>query len=144
MPLHPDAYRLLRTNLEGIGEGQKVHAVHVGVLTVAQVDAINAARLRQGLNPIISEVLFVGGHIYRSRILRDRYTIEDVIEQMFNAMEAAAIVLDATHMTAMENPNPRADRYGNFVLDRVVFECSTRHPRPELFSIIPRGDKIKP
>jgi len=114
------------------------------MLSVAQVAAINANRVRLDLNPIIAEVLFVGGHIYKSRILRDGYAIEDVIDQISSAMEDAAIVLDAIHMTAMENPNPRADRYGNLVRDRAVFECSTRHPRPELFSIIPRGDKIKP
>jgi hypothetical protein len=144
MPLHPHGYDLLRANLEGIGERQKVRAVLVGVLTASQVSAINSTRLLQGLSPIISEVLFVGGHIYKSRILRDGYTIEDVIDQISNAMEDTAIVLEAIHMTAMENPLPRADRYGNFVIDRVIFECSTRHPRPELFSVIPRGDIIKP
>jgi hypothetical protein len=144
MPLHPEARDLLRANLEGIRDRKKVHAVPLGALTVTQVAAINAARVRLDLNPIIAEVLFVGGHVYRSRILGDGYTIEDVIDQISSAMEDAAIVLDAAHMTAMENPNLRADRYGNLVRDRAVFECSTRHPRPELFSIIPRGDKIKP
>lgn len=144
MPLHSNAYDLLRANLKGIRDRQRVHAVHVGVLTDSQVEAINAARVRQGLNPIIAEVLFVGAHVYKCRILGDGYTIEDVIDQITSAMEDAAIVLDAAHMTAMENPNLRADRYGNLVRDRAVFECSARHPRPELFSVIPRGDKIKP
>jgi hypothetical protein len=100
--------------------------------------------LTEGLPPIVEEVVFVGGHIYKSRIMGDGYTIEDVIDQIFSAMDCAAIVLDATHMTIMENPNPRLDRYGNLVRDRAIFECSTRHPLPELFSVVPKGDNIKP
>lgn len=96
------------------------------------------------LKPIIAEVVFVGGHIYKSRIVRDAYTIEDVIDQISSAMDEAAEVLDAIYMTILQNPNGRADRYGNFVRDRAILECSTRHPRAELFSIVPKGDKIKP
>lgn len=46
-------------------------------------------------------------------------------------------------MTAVENPVPRPDRYVNAVCDRAIFECSARHPRPELFSVVPRGDRLK-
>jgi hypothetical protein len=144
MPLHPNAYDLMRTNLDGIRDRQRVHPVPVGTLSVTQVDAINAGRIRLDLNPIIAEVLFVGGHIYRSRILRDGYTVDDVIDQISSAMQEEAVVLDVAYMTAIENPNLRPDRFGNLVRDRAVFECSTRHPRPELISIVPRGDRIKP
>jgi hypothetical protein len=144
VPLYANARDVLRTNLGRIKNGGKVHIVPIGTLTFTQLTQINASRLGQGLNPIAEEVVFVGGHIYKSRILRDGYTIEDVIDQIFNAMDSAAIVLDVTYMTAMENPNPRLDRYGNLVKDRAVFECSARHPLPELFSVIPRGDTIKP
>jgi hypothetical protein len=47
-------------------------------------------------------------------------------------------------MSAIKNPTERADRYGNQVRDEAVFECSTKHPRAELFSVVARGDKIKP
>jgi hypothetical protein len=47
-------------------------------------------------------------------------------------------------MTLMESRSPRADRYGNAVLDRVVFECTARYPRPELYSVIPKRDFKKP
>jgi hypothetical protein len=59
-------------------------------------------------------------------------------------MDASAIVVSPSKMAAMENPTPRADRYGNYVTDRVVFECSLRHPKPELFGVIPKGDAKKP
>jgi hypothetical protein len=90
-------------------------------------------------------VVFLGRHIYESRILRDGYTIDDVIDQIVSGMDPAAVVLHTPTMTAMENPISRADRYGNSkVYDRIIFECSARHPSLELYSVIPRGDRIKP
>jgi L-fucose mutarotase/ribose pyranase (RbsD/FucU family) len=89
-------------------------------------------------------VVFIGKHIYQNRIAKDGYTIEDVIDQITSAMHPDSLVLDTSKMTAMENPDLREDRYGNKVRDRAVFECTVRHPRPELFSVIPRGDLIKP
>lgn len=144
MPLYTNARDVIRTNLGRIRNKNKVHIVPIGTLTAVQLTTINANRLTEGLPPIVEEVVFVGGHIYKSRIMGDGYTIEDVIDQISSAMDCAAIVLDATHMTIMENPNPRLDRYGNSVRDRAIFECSTRHPLPELFSVVPKGDNIKP
>jgi hypothetical protein len=144
MPLYVNAGDSLRTNLERIRDGKKVHIVPIGVLTLEQLGAINAGRFVQDLDPIAAEVVFVGAHIYQRRIVGDGYTIDDVIEQISSAMDDAAIVLDAVNMTLLENPNRRADRYGNMVRDRAVFECSNRHPRAELFSVMPKGDKVKP
>ena len=47
-------------------------------------------------------------------------------------------------MTTLENPLGRADGYGNTVHDRAVFECTTKKPRAELFSVMPKGDSRKP
>lgn len=94
--------------------------------------------------PITAEVLFFGWHVYKSRIIRDGYRIAVVIDQIESAMKSGSVVLDSKHMTAIENPTPRADAYGNMVKDRAVFECTTHHPRPELFSVMPKGDTIKP
>lgn len=116
----------------------------VGTLTDTQLDAINDERRAHGYPPIVAEVVFIGRHVYESRILRDGYTIDDVIDQITSSMEAAAVVIQTPTMTAMENPVSRADRYGNAVRDRAVFECSGRHPRPELYSVMPKGDRIKP
>ena len=47
-------------------------------------------------------------------------------------------------MTVMQNRCPRQDRYGNCTIrDLAVFECTARHPRPELYSVIPKGDLQK-
>jgi hypothetical protein len=54
------------------------------------------------------------------------------------------LVLDSEKMTALESSVERRDKYGNCVKDRIILECTARYPRPELFSVIPKGDTIKP
>jgi len=144
MPLSDEACRLIRANLEDLQNGKRVKLVVIGELTEAQLRDINAQRHGPNHPPVVAEIVFVGHHIYKSRILQDGYTIDDVVQQIVSGMCSAAVVLRSPKMTAMENPNPRTDCYGNSVRDRVVFECSVRHPRPELFSVIPKGDCIKP
>lgn len=144
MPLSDDAPTRIRANLEQIGAGQRVRLITIGALTNDQLGAINTDRRGHGYPPIIAEVVFIGRHIYESRIIRDGYSIEDVIDQIGSAMCEAAIAITTATMTAIENPAPRSDRYGNMTRDRAIFECSARHPRPELFSVVPKGDRIKP
>ena len=144
MPLFNDAPALIRANLEEIQKGNKARLVAVGKLTCVQLDAINQERNARAHGPIVAEVVFIGRHIYQGRVVRDGYTIDDVIDQIASGMDSAAVVLQTPTMTAMENPVSRADRYGNLVRDRIVFECSARYPRPELYSVAPKGDRIKP
>jgi hypothetical protein len=144
MPLFENAADLIRTNLGRIRNRSHVHVVPIGTLTAVQLDAINRSRIAEGLTPIVEEVLFVGGHIYKSRIIGNGYTVEDVVDQISSAMDSASVVLVTDYMTAMQNPNARPDRYGSLVRDRAVFECSTRHPLPELLSVSPKGDAIQP
>jgi hypothetical protein len=143
MPLFSEAFALIRSNLEELQKANRVRLVAVGTLTDVQLDAINQERAPR-YPPMVAEVVFIGRHVYESRVVRDGYTIDDVIEQIASAMDSAAVVLKVPTMTAMENPSPRADRYGNSVRDRIVFECSARYPRPELYSVIPKGDARKP
>ena len=144
MPLFENAVALIRRQLEEIQNGNRVKAFPVGTLTPAQLGAINAVRHQGGYAPIIDEVLFLGQHVYGSRVVKDGYCIEDVIGQIVSAMDMNATVIATQKMTAMQNLTLRTDRYGNRVRDRVVLECTTRHPRPELYSVIPKGDVKKP
>jgi hypothetical protein len=59
-------------------------------------------------------------------------------------MDAASVLAPNPRMTVLQNPRGRADRYGNVVKDLAVLECTAHHPRPELFSVMPKGDKNKP
>jgi hypothetical protein len=145
MPLHKDAERLIRANLEICSQGKKPRLVVIGSLTQKQLDEINKERQTRNLLPMTSEVVFDGRHMYRSRCEDNGYTIDDVIEQIVSGMDAAAVVLAHTRMTTMTTTNPRKDKYGNTeILDQTVFECTVRHPRPELYSVIPHGDIIRP
>jgi hypothetical protein len=146
MPLYENAASLIRANLETIQSGRKVKAVAIGTLTDVQLEAVNRNRLAHNasLPLIVAEVVFIGAHVYRSRIERDNYTINDVVEQIVSAMSQDSALVGKLPMQAIENPTPRADRLGNTIHDRAVFECMSRHPRPELYSVIPKGDHIKP
>jgi hypothetical protein len=146
MPLYPQAIDLIRANLDQISKGYKVKPVAIGTLTTQQLSSINQHRQKQNpdLLPVVAEVIFLGSHIYQSRCVRDGYTHDDVIDQIVSAMDSASEMVGNLPMQAIENPNLRADRYGNLVHDRAVFECLSRHPRPELFSIMPKGDRNRP
>jgi len=134
----------MRINLERIRDGEYPKRIVIGTLTPTQLAAINAHKLKQDLPPIIEEIIFIGRHIYESRIEQDGYTIEDVLDQIYSGMESDSAIVEEGLMTGMRNPTKRADRYGNQVNDVVVFECSRFHPHPELYGAIPKGDMIKP
>jgi hypothetical protein len=144
MPLFPEAICLIRKQLHQIEAGERVKAVVVGTLTTEQLSAINNERQKENHPPVVAEVLFLGKHIYQSRVARDGYSIEDVIDQIVSAMSDTAVVSASPRMTCMQSIDYRADRYGNRVRDVAVFECTARHPRPEPYSVVPKGDLIKP
>ncbi|WP_219608316.1 hypothetical protein [Burkholderia gladioli] len=145
MPLYDNALYLIRGNLEEIRRGGKARAVTVGRLTDDQHEAVNAHRAAADLPPLEDpEIVFIGKHIYNSRIERDNYTIDDVIEQIASALAADAVVMASAKMTALESTTQREDGYGNSVRDRAVLELTQRKPRAELYSVIPKGDANKP
>lgn len=143
MPLTPEGIAAIRKNLEQIQKGgEKPKVVTVGFLTDVQLAAINAHRIAQELPPIVAEVVFIGKHVYASRITDNGYTIDDVIDQLTSAMDSLATVLPPSNWTTMQNPQERDDRYGKKVRDLATFECSSKHPRPELYSVSPKGDGL--
>ena len=145
MPLYQDAQYLLRANLEAIAKGDRVRPVTIGKLTDTQFEAINAYRASAGLpgleNP---EIVFLGKHLYNSRVKGDGYTIDDVMDQIESALAETAVAHLNPKMSALQAAVPRADRYGNMVLDRAILELTQRKPRAELFSVMPKGDTNKP
>ena len=144
MPLSDEGRLLVRSNLEALAAGRRVTLVVIGKLTAAQLGAINDKRVGHGYPAIADELVFIGQHIHNSRIVKDGYTIDDVVDQLASALSGPSAALDTSPMTSLESPTKREDGYGNSVRDRAVLECSVRHPRPEVFSIIPKGDWNKP
>jgi hypothetical protein len=71
MPLYRGARDLIRRNLEAIEADQRVLRITAGKLTKMQIGAVNAQQAADDLPLSIDELVFVGRHIYKSRILRD-------------------------------------------------------------------------
>jgi hypothetical protein len=143
MPLFENALDAIRANLEALNRRERVKLISIGTLTDSQLAAINLYRIKQGLPPISGEVVFIWSHIHKRRIMEDGYSVEDVLDQIQSAFHPSSTVITGK-MSAIKNPVERPDRYGNQVRDEAVFECSTKHPRAELFSVVPRGDRNKP
>lgn len=145
MPLFDNAKYLIRANLEEVQRGGKARAVVIGDFTPAQFETINQIKESVGLPLLESpEIVFIGSHVYSSRVIRDGYSLDDVMLQIESVLVATAIVLTSPRMTAIRSTTPRQDGYGNEVLDEAVFECTQRKPRAELYSVMPKGDRIKP
>lgn len=146
MPLYDNAIYLIEANLRELENGGKVRPVAVGCLTDAQLSIINQERASRSppMPEIIGEVLFMGRHAYNSRCIRDGYSIDDLIEQIKSAMAPSSVVRASPGMTTIESDSFRDDGYGNQVRDKIILECTSRHPKAEIFSVIPKGDQIKP
>jgi hypothetical protein len=131
----------MRRNLEEIDAGGRARLVTIGYLSGEQLEMLNLVRAEHDLPQIESgEILFIGRHVHKSRIQGDGYTINDVLIQIESALNGD----ECRSATAIQSSSFREDGYGNKVKDRAVFECTSRRPRLELFSVIPSGDKIKP
>ena len=108
MTLRAEAAALIRANLEQIEAGRKAPLVEIGALTQEQLADINKHRAAQGLAPVIAEVVFIGKHIYQSRIAKEGYTIEDVIDQISSAMHSDSLVLDTGNLNGHRKPRPES------------------------------------
>jgi hypothetical protein len=144
MPLTNEGERLIRANLEQASHGKKPKLVTVGYLTDKQLARLNEERAKRHHDPMKADVVFVGMHIHQRRVIFDGYSIDDVIAQIVSAMSAESIIRMTPKMTAIQSRKKRDDNYGNMVLDEAVLECTGKYPMPELYSVIPKGDDIKP
>jgi hypothetical protein len=135
----PNARNLLRVNLQKIIAGKNAWYVLVGHLTPDQLAGVNAFLTERGFDPVDARIYFRGQHIYDSRIVKDGYSIDDVIEQIANGMDTISVPIQEEKMSAIRNQTERTDQYGSTVKDTIVFRCAGRRS-PELYSVIPKGD----
>lgn len=145
MPLYGNAKEIIQTNLEKLTNGERPRFIAIGYFTDEQFNKINEFRLANIL-PVLeqNEILYMGRHHYESRVIKDGYTIIDLLQQIENSLSEKSEVVISPRMTAIQNPTPRNDGYGNTVIDRAIFELTSRKPRAELYSVIPKGDFKKP
>lgn len=144
MPLHSNAKSLILKNLMKIHRGRQAWPKVIGSLSDSQLSDLNKERLGRHMPPIKAEVVFVGNHIYQSRVKDDGYTFDDVMEQISSAMAETSVFSESPKMSGLVSTITREDGYGNQVIDNGVLECSARFPRAELYSVIPKGDRKKP
>ena len=144
MPLYSNAERVIRENLAAASQGIKPKTVTIGELSPMQLQTWNAVRAKNNLLAVDGTIFFRGTHIYQSRIVRDGYSVDDVVLQIKSAFAETSVIKWTPKMTALQSVMPRHDGYGNLVRDEIALEAMSRFPRSELFSIIPKGDKIKP
>jgi hypothetical protein len=91
MPLLPNAERLIRGNFSVIKRGKKPRRVTIGHLTQQQADAININRKERGFQALSGEIFFFGTHIFKSRVIKDGYTEEDVLKMIGTAMATECV-----------------------------------------------------
>ena len=144
MPLYPNGEHQIRKNLGKVSKGITPYPVKVGKLTDAQLADLNNERSNRKMKPMKGEIVFVGRHMYERRVLADGYSIDDVVKQIVSALDEKSVVRMSPKMTAIQSSQLREDEYGNKVRDEAVLECTMKYPKPELYSVIPKGDDIKP
>lgn len=143
MPLFADGLKKIRKNLTSLHAGERPKMENIGKFTPEQLKQINDLRVEDGLEPIADVIVFIGKHLYNSRCVGDGYSIEEVIVQVQSAFSSESVVRCEPN-TVLANPVHREDGKGNTIQDEAVFECTQRHPFPELWSVIPKGDGRHP
>ena len=92
MPLYENAKYLIRANLEECARGGRVRAVVIGHFTQAQYETINTYRESVGLPKLESpEIVLIGSHLFRSRVTRDGYTIDEFARLDLSRMDFTEI-----------------------------------------------------
>jgi hypothetical protein len=136
MPLYADGLRKIRRNLLQVQSGQKPRVAKVGYFTPEQIAIINEARASMGLPALRPEILFHGSHLYKSRCIKDRYTIDQVLLQIQSALSHASVVDPSPPSVVIRNPNKRVDHNGKLVNDGFdfigAFICSTLYAKLRL------------
>jgi hypothetical protein len=134
----------LRAHLQRIADGEKPPMTIIGHFTDDQFGAINAGRKEADLHLLEkNEIIFMGRHLYTSRS-RDGYNVDDMVKQIVSGMSSESVVDLNKLASRMQSATARDDGYGNQVFDRIIFEMTAQKPRAELFSVMPKGDSVKP
>jgi hypothetical protein len=144
VPVFQGLEEAIENQLARVGKGERVPLIVIGKFTEKQFTDINVGRVAFDLHELAqNEIVFIGRHLFESRA-KDGYSVGDMVTQILSALADEAEAEIDRMVSYIQNPTPRADGYGNTVLDRAVFEMTARKPRAELYSVIPKGDERKP
>ncbi|MBS7064507.1 hypothetical protein [Haemophilus parainfluenzae] len=135
----------IRENLNLIDRGKRVNIITIGYFTDVQFSEINKYRIENDLPELLSnEIVYMGRHHYNSRVIKDGYSIDDLIEQIKNSLNKDSVVVFNKKGSCLKSAHTRDDGYGNTVTDFAVFEFTARKPKAELYCVVPKGDIKKP
>lgn len=140
MPLFADGSRKIRNNLLKVQSGEEPKLVKVGSFSDNQLSVINQRRKVHGWAPLDGLMLFRGKHVYQSRCVEDGYSIDEVLIQIENACAHNSLAVCERASALLVSALKRVDATGRSITDEAVFECTSRYPAAELFSVIPKGD----
>lgn len=144
MPLYPGATTIIAAQLHSLWRGERVRLIAIGVLTDAQLAQINFGRVKLGFPEVEShEIVYLGRHHFESRA-RQGYSPADMVQQLEWALADHAVAFVVARGTTLQSTVERPDGYGNMVRDQAVLDVTARKPRVEVFSVVPRGDRISP
>jgi hypothetical protein len=144
MPLYAGATTIISAQLDDILRGVRVSLISVGVLTDSQLRQINFGRTKLGLPEVEStELVYLGRHHFESRSAQG-YSCADMVQQLEWALSDHAVPFVVPRGTTLQSGVARPDGYGNMVRDQAVLDVTARKPRIEVFSVIPKGDRISP
>lgn len=145
MPFYHHQKEQLLKQIQDLIDGKRAPVIVIGTLTEAQHSAINRGRELLEYPPLESpEVLYMGKHHVNSRHGKDGYTADDILQQIIHILEVEVDIPVTKRQTKMVSKTKRQDAYGNTIEDIGILELMSRKPKAELFSVIPKGDDIKP
>jgi hypothetical protein len=89
-------------------------------------------------------VFYKGTHHYNSRVTEQDppYGIDDLVQQIQSGMSDQSVVVTGGRSPVLQNQAKRLNESGVPVNDTAVLNSSPSG-KPELFSVIPRGDGRK-
>jgi hypothetical protein len=136
MPLYENAVSRIVHRLQQIAEGRKPPAIVSGSLMPLQLAAINNARASRKNDrgepspfpPMQPEILLIGRHVYNSRVVKDGYTLAEVMVQIANALHERSEFIPTRKATLLQNKAGRANLYGEHVRDEAVLNVQPDIP----------------
>jgi hypothetical protein len=140
VPLFADGLKKIRRSLERVANGQIPWVEKIGILTEDQLNALNKLREADGYQLLSAVVVCNGKHLYDSRCVKDGYSIDEVlalVEAAFDLVRHASRDRWGTILVSDEQP---PNDQGHRITYEMVFECTSKYPKPSLFSVIPRND----
>lgn len=135
----------IRKGLLDISVGDKNKYVRLkDAMTPQQFDSLVTQRkAMEASYPFKNNFIIDLDHIYDARVLRDGYSIDDVMKQIKSATSRKSDVFvdPVRKQNNLINPYGRADGFGNVVNDRIGIDL---RGVPQYRTVIPKGDIIMP